>query len=227
VRIYGSAKLAGNVTRYAVPGELQDQTSFYLGSVEDYLMGQPSDDSGGYRAELSEASLADTRAISERSPTTDRIVVVPSTFNETGANEALFSGAAAPTTEGAQVWVVQGAEIETYGPGSTEPDSFGLSDDVRGSGPARIFIVLVVLGLMLIPGIGFFRYLLPRDGWASALGMVPALSLAALAISGITVLAVTRSPFSAQIAWGCLAAVGAVAFAGGLRSRRAERSQTA
>ena len=45
------------------------------------------------------------------------------------------------------------------------------------------------------------RWFLWDAGFADALGMVPALSMALLTMAGIVVLAIVRSPFSAVWAW--------------------------
>ncbi|HEV3471758.1 MAG TPA: hypothetical protein VG408_00940, partial [Actinomycetota bacterium] len=62
VRIYGFAKRVGNVSRFAVPGELQDDTAFYLGSLENYRRGEPTTRDAYYEG-LSAASLADARRV--------------------------------------------------------------------------------------------------------------------------------------------------------------------
>ncbi|MDQ3958062.1 MAG: hypothetical protein M3273_07045, partial [Actinomycetota bacterium] len=91
VRIYGFAKLAGNVTRYAVPGAMQDLTGYYLGSLDSYLAGEPSErGDDDYYTELSTASLEDVEEVTARSER-EPVVVVPSTFNATGANADIVS----------------------------------------------------------------------------------------------------------------------------------------
>jgi hypothetical protein len=58
---------------------------------------------------------------------------------------------------------------------------------------------------LLIPGALAFRWFL-RDGeFAQAVGLVPALSIALLALVGMIVLAVAQAPFSSAIAWISLA----------------------
>ncbi|MEA2451291.1 MAG: hypothetical protein QOG04_1, partial [Actinomycetota bacterium] len=88
VRIYGFAKLVGNVSRYGVPAELQDRTAYYLGSLENYLAGKPTDRDQYYK-KLSAASLDDAASIAPELSMSP-LVVVAEVFNKTGSNAELF-----------------------------------------------------------------------------------------------------------------------------------------
>ena len=181
VRIYGFAKLAGNVTRYAVPGEMQDLTAYYLGSLDSYQAGEASqraDDE--YYTELSQASLDDVEKVvagSDRDP----VVVVPEAFNLTGSN----------TTDAGTI---------LSGAGTIQAPSLDATDEDDGSF-LRIPILLLLLVLLAVPGWLLMKAVFPEALLPDALGLVPALSLGLLAFSGIAVLAVARAPFGAGLQW--------------------------
>jgi Na+/phosphate symporter len=65
----------------------------------------------------------------------------------------------------------------------------------------------VPLGLivLLIPGLLAVSWFAPGASFAEMLGLVPALSMALLALIGIIVLAIVRAPFSGPLAWVCVA----------------------
>ena len=191
VRIYGFAKLAGNVTRYAVPAEMQDRTAYYLGSLDSFEAGQPSErDDDEYYRELSEASLDDVRKVLETAEGHAPVVVVPSVFNATGANAGR---------------VEDGALVLT-GSGTTQAvaDDLAPPEDEDGSF-LRIPIMLVVLALLGIPGWLLLKGTLPDAGLSDALGLVPALAAALLALCGVIVLAVARAPFGTGLQWAAFA----------------------
>lgn len=212
VRIYGFAKLAGNVTRYGVPSAQQDLASYYLGSLESFLNDEPSERGDEYYRSLSAASLDEAREVLEAS---DRppIVIVPSAFNTTGANptEGLQLIGDSPN---ADVWLANGQEIVSL----TARELLEVSPEGRG-GPLRIPITLGVLALLAIPGLLLFRALFAGGALPLGLGLVPALSVALLATVGIVLLAVFRSPFGSTLAALGLAISVAVAVAFYLRQR--------
>jgi hypothetical protein len=203
VRIYGFAKLAGNVTRYAVPGAMQDLTGYYLGSLDSYLAGEPSErgDDDYYR-ELSEASLQDVEEVTARSDR-EPIVIVPSVFNTTGSNAGL----------------VEDGGIRVAG-GETQPI---VPDPLAGEGEGSILRIVVMLGLLAllaVPGWLVTKAVLPDARLSDALGLVPALAAALLAVTGVIVLAVARSPFGAALEWAAYALALVLAGLLFLRGRR-------
>lgn len=202
VRIYGFAKLAGNVTRFGVPAEMQDRTAYYLGSLDSFqegLVSERGDDD--YYRELSEASLVDVRKVLQAAVDTPPVVVLPGTFNVTGSNIHL---------------------IDEDGIGVLYPSGEPLGrDDVEDEGSfLRIPILLVVLVLLGIPGWLLLRAVFPEAGLSDALGLVPALATALLALSGIVVLAVARAPFGAGLQWVAYALALVVAGVMFVRARR-------
>ncbi|MDQ3951989.1 MAG: hypothetical protein M3279_03330 [Actinomycetota bacterium] len=217
VRIYGFAKLAGNVTRYAVPDEMQDQTAYYLGAAELFTQGlptvRPDDD---YYRDLSQASLEDVEDVFERTgeDDPDPFVVIPAAFNRTGRNSHHFDFG---LTDHVAAMIIRPnhaipEEIRVDAPlpeSETDEGSF-----------LRIPIMLLVLALLALPGWLLLKGAFPEAGLSDALGLVPALATALLAVAGIAVLAVARAPFGAALEWVAYAlalALGALAF---LRARR-------
>lgn len=194
VRIYGFAKLVGNVSRYGVPGDLQDRTAYYLGSVENFLAGRPTDRDDYYRS-LSEASLDDADSIApelSRSP----LVVVADVFNETGANAERFDTGDFEAT-GADVIFISDGEL-TSGDG-TRIDVTGSEDgsDMVGD----IFRALLGALLLLIPGFLLVRALLPAASPGETLGMIPVLGVSLLALVTVVQLSITGSPLTSGQAW--------------------------
>ena len=212
VRIYGLAKLAGNVTRYAVPGEMQDLASYYLGSLESYLAGEPSERGGDeYYRDLSAESLEDVRQVNARSER-EPVIVVPATFNATGANAELVAGSTDGVDTGdAVVWVASGGTIEPLaGPGES-PAAIPSETEPDDASFLRVLVMLAVLALLAIPGWLVMKSVFPEAQLGDALGLVPALAAAALAVAGVAVLAVARAPFGAGLEWAAyvVAVVGA------------------
>ena len=183
VRIYGFAKRAGNVTRYGVPADSQPETSFYLGSLENFLAGQPST-RDEYYEELSTASLEDAQEVSGGNPT----VVVVQSFNGTGSNAALFeSGADAPE----RVILVSDGEV------------VGGGDIPGGTGTESDNILTTILGTLalLLPGILLVRFLLPGASFGESFGMAFAAGAAALTLVAFVQLAITGSALTTSQAW--------------------------
>ncbi|MFN2586761.1 MAG: hypothetical protein ABR613_01400 [Actinomycetota bacterium] len=223
VRIYGFAKLAGNVTRYAVPGEMQDLTSYYLGSLDSYLAGEPTDRGGDdYYRDLSAESLEDVRQVNaqtEREP----VIVVPGVFNASGANAELVARSDEAVDVGdAVVWIARGETLEPLASPGEAPAA--LPGDPRSEDDAsilRVFVMLALLALLAVPGWLVMKAVFPAARLSDALGLVPALAAAVLALAGVVVLAVARAPFGAGLEW---AAYVVAVIAGGLLFLRGRRS---
>jgi len=203
VRIYGFAKLVGNVSRYGVPGRLQDRTAYYLGSLENYLANKPTDRDPYYR-ELSTASLDDATAVAP-DLSTSPLIVVAEVFNKTGSNSELFPGAGSnsrdfPFTDDEVVYVADGEVV-----GKNEADTFLPFGDPSGSegmgGRLRTLLGVLVL---LLPGLLLARAFLPGASAGETLGMVPVLGFSLLALVTILQLAITGSPLTAGQAWSAL-----------------------
>lgn len=216
VRIYGFAKLAGNVTRYAVPGEMQDRAAYYLGSPDLLVNREASTrpDGGDYYQELSQATLDDVEKVIEGADGAEPIVVIPSVFNATGANAASFDfgNDDDPAT---LVLRPNHAIPEELGADAPLPKS-----DQKDGSFLRIPIMLAVLALLAVPGWLLMKSVFPEAGLSDALGLVPALSAALLALSGVVVLAIARAPFGAALEWVAYALALVVAGVLFLRGRR-------
>ncbi|MGH2729980.1 MAG: hypothetical protein ACRDJI_05155 [Actinomycetota bacterium] len=185
-RVYGDTKLYGNTSRYGLPPGQIDQGYIYLGSLENYVQDQPTlRDLETYDL-LSRASLEDAQegiAASGKDP----IVVVASIFNATGAN----AGPPGETGDADVLFVDDGSVSGSPGP----------ADQGDDAGFTHALWVVVALLLMLGPGLLALRWFVPDASMADAVGLAPALSVAFLALAGILVLAVARSPFSDGLGW--------------------------
>ena len=193
-QIYAFAKLTGNTSRYGLPEGMIDQGYLYLGSLGNYLAGEPTERGNETYDELSPSLLEDTQEGIERSGE-EPIVVLASEFNKAGANVGRpAEDAAAPDAE--VLYVSDGAVMS----GTTTSEL--LPEELAGPDATPLHLLRVIGGLilLLIPGLIAFRGLLPDGSFPEALGMVPALAASSLAIAAIAVIAVARSPFSLGLA---------------------------
>lgn len=196
VRIYGFAKRAGNVSRYGVPAELQEHTSYYLGSVENFVSGQPSS-RDEYYEELSGETLADSdtrSAVSGQDP----IVVVAEVFNRSGVNAGAFAGTQAPRLEvddGPDVVYVQNGEVTSMDGAAPSPD--------EGPTGSLLHLLRVIFGglVLLIPGVLLTRSLLPGASVQESLGFSVACGICLLGLVAFVLLGVTGSPLGDTQAW--------------------------
>ena len=209
-QIYAFAKLTGNTSRYGLPEGMIDRGYLYLGSLENYLQGDPTERGDATYDELSPALLEDVEkgvALSGQEP----IVVVASQFNKAGANagDSTVDAAAGDTD---LLFVGDGGVVEASSGDATERPSD------PSSSPIHLLRVLGGLLLLLVPGLIAFKGLLPDGDFAEGLGMVPALSAAFLAISAIVVIAVVRGPFTLTLALATVVVAAVMASLVGLRS---------
>ena len=200
-QIWGHTKLSGNTSRYGLPREQIDQAYIYLGSFESFLEGEPTARGEETYDDLSPALLDESdRAIEAAGE--EPVVVIASAFNTSGANAEIATRErqAAEAGEG-QVWVLHEGEVTTL---DGEPVAGGervLNETADDPGPLHIVFVLVALALLLVPGVLALRGVLPDAEFPEALALAPALAMALLALAGVIVLAVLRSPFSTPVAW--------------------------
>lgn len=211
-QIYAFAKLTGNTSRYGLPEGMVDQGYLYLGSLDNYLAGEPTERGDKTYDELSPALLEDVKKgiqLSGEEP----IVVVASQFNKAGANVAA-------TIPDGVLYVSNGAVDVSEGAGSSS--SVLLTEGMDGispsSSPLHLLRLLGGLLLLLVPGLIAFKGLLPDGDFAESLGMVPALSAAFLAFSAIVVIAVARGPFTLPLALISVVVAAVLASLVGLRS---------
>ncbi|MGH2776220.1 MAG: hypothetical protein ACRDJT_12420 [Actinomycetota bacterium] len=215
-QIWGYTKLSGNTSRYGLPVGMVDQGYMYLGSLENLLQDSPTDPegeaieqgscdpdeakealSGDIYTALSRETLCDVHDNAAGAP----IIVVAQVFNATGFNAEVASGAVegAPNIVGeGEVWAVAEGEVTTVLGGELPPA------EPADENASALHLLRGVIGflLLLLPGALAFRYFLP-DGHpvAESLGMAPALSFLALSLVGMLLVAVTRAPLDATLAW--------------------------
>ena len=210
-QIYAFAKLTGNTSRYGLPEGMIDQGYLYLGSLQNYLNGEPSERGDKTYDELSPALLEDVEKGIELSGE-EPIVVLASQFNKAGAN--VSNPAVASAAADADVVVVTDGEVRVGQQSVTSPSSDGESD----GGLLHLVRLLCGLALLLTPGLIAFKRLLPDGDFAEGLGMVPALSTAFLSFSAIVVIAVVRGPFTLALALATVLVAAVLAFLVGGRS---------
>jgi hypothetical protein len=225
-QIWAFTKLSGNTSRYALPSGQIDRGYLYLGSLENFLAGEPTLRGEETYDKLSPALLEETQdgiAAAEQSP----IIVVADVLNPAGANAEIVTAVPeelVPDASDGVLWTVTEGELANWEGGSPELLASGDMSAEDGSGVGHMFRVLLGLVVLLIPGVIAVRTLLPRAGFAEALGLAPTLAAALLSVSGLVVLAVARSSLSATVSW---ITVGVALVAGaalGLPGRRAPRT---
>ena len=198
-QVYGDTKFTANISRSGVPHGYLDRTHVYLGSVENFVAGEPTEGYSDFYRELSEDTLQETQS-DLRGRAIAPVIVLMSVFNEQGANAELLRGQAEGVEQFApdstSIWIVDGADVTTIA-GEAVPAS-GIADD---PGFVHLLWVALVILVLLVPGYFLMRWMLPDAGLADGLGLVPALAITALALTGTAVLAVARAPLSTGLAW--------------------------
>jgi hypothetical protein len=200
-KYYSFSKTESNRFRYGLPpGQISDGYG-YLGSLANLISGRPTLRGIPLYDRLSRADLHQVmQAIT--SSQSRPIFIVNKAFNVSGANAPFFHGQGPlPTTDKASIWWVGNGQILARG----RPIA---SRHWRAKGSASSWHLVRVLGgilLLLLPGFIGARRLLSGLSVGEMLGIVPALSIALVAFSGILVLAVARSPFTGAVPWITLA----------------------
>jgi hypothetical protein len=217
-QVWGDTKLAGNTSRYGMPPGQVDQAYLYLGSIDNAVGVEPTliGDTVEPSAEecntdllgdetydcLSTGLLAN---IQEGTEGQEPVYIVASIFNETGSNAELFADETGIAgVDQTEIWTVNEGEVLVNG----EPAE-GVGDEADSGGILHLLRVLVCLALMFMPGYFALRYFFPDATLGEAVGMVPALSIAMLTLTGIVLLAIVRSPLDGIVPWlGLAVAIG-------------------
>ena len=211
VRIYGFTKRADNVLRYAIPGELQDRTSLYLGSFDELLEESPTEGSSFYE-ELSEKSLSGIELTSQSA------FVIAEPFNELGANAHVSpdSPPQLPDGTGDLLVVADGKAVRT-GAGAPEPLDNGTGGPLQLAwSAAALALIFLGPGLLVAPALG--------DIGPGRIVVSVTLGIATLVLVTAVILALWQSPLRAAQAWVSVAAVlGVSAVARFLASRTSPR----
>ena len=225
-QIWGFTKLSGNTSRYGMPQGQIDRAYLYLGSLDNYLTGEPTLRDEETYDKLSPALLEDAERGIEDSGE-EPIVVVAEIFNGSGDNTTFFDDTVESEVlvpDGSQVWFVGDGRVTTLD-GSGMVDRTAAASSAESS-PLHLVWVVVALAALLVPGWFLMRWVRPEADLAEAVGLVPALAVMVLILVGIVVVAVTRAPMSSPIAWSTAAlalALSWVAGTGALTRRRAGR----
>jgi hypothetical protein len=195
-QIWGFTKLSGNTSRYGLPPGQIDRGYLYLGSLENFLQGQPTTRGEETYDKLSPALLEDAQQGIEQSGA-EPIVVVADSFNRTGANADIATGEEPVPQNDEDIMVIRDGSVIGSG---TSVESLQASS-------ATVHLVRAIggLGLLLLPGFLVLRFFLTNASIGDALGIGPALAVALLTLVGILLLAAARSPFSAGLAWASFA----------------------
>lgn len=203
VRVYGFMKLSANVSRAGLPHGYLDRGYVYLGSAESFFEGEPTPGTNEHYLEISEQTLEDAEAGIATSGG-EPIVVVASTFSQGELDDQ--RGTQLMPVEGT-VWGLDGGTVTDQSSGEE------LVSDLERDDPGILNLAWVglLMLVLLVPGFIWFRAIVPDGSTAEALGLVPALAVALLILSGFAVLTVSRAPFSSAYAWSSVAVATAAA----------------
>ena len=204
-RSYGYTKLSGNTSRYGLPAGWIDEAYLYLGSVENYLLDQPTEVGEETYDEVSRATLEDAREGVEDAEQTP-LVVLAAAFNETGSNSQYTDGSSQLDLSGdAEVWIVTEEGVSKHTPGGSEgaPITFPEGAVTPSDDPGFLHVLRVIFGLLLLllPGSLAARWLLRDASFPEWLAAAPALGISIATLVTIAVLSVTRSALGAGEAW--------------------------
>ena len=220
---YGWSKTFTNVSRTGLPGDAVKRSMTYFGSVEDLLADQPTVLTNATYNKMSRAfhrELTDlreeytgppiaflVRQFNEGTPNEDLLDQAPDDLVILGDDVAVVTGQGLTTPSDAAVADARAAEAQVAAFYADHPGIFG--------NLAHTLWVLVALALLLVvPGAIAARWFELDDAWLR-IALVPGVSVTLTVLSGIVVVAVTRSPFGVAHGWASLAL--ATAVAAGLR----------
>src|SRR5262245_51182291 len=209
---YGWSKTFTNVSRTGLPGDAVKRSMTYFGSVDGLLADQPTvltDPTYNKMSRAFHRELTDLREEYTGPP----IAFLVRQFNEGTVNEELLDQAAGNL-------VVLGDDIAVIaGEGLTDPSEDALAAARTAEEQVTRFYaehptafdnvghtlwVLFALGLLLVlPGAIAARWFELDDGWLKV-ALVPGISITLVLLSGIVVVAVTRSPFDVAHGWASL-----------------------
>jgi hypothetical protein len=191
-QIWGFTKLSGNTSRYGLPHEAIDRAHMYLGSLDNFLEGEPTLRGEETYDMLSPALLDEVeREVAETGA--PPVAVVASIFNPAGDNVAYATGERSLPGD-AQIEVLGLHDGQIFGPDA--PAEVVATAEPATTGPLHLLRVLAGLALLLLPGLLALRWFVPGAGLAEGLGMVPALGMAMTTLTTFAVIAVVRSPLS-------------------------------
>jgi hypothetical protein len=205
--------------RAGLPARVIPETYVYFGAIRELVAGRPTT-TGNRLVDL--ISRATHREIRERAAGRKPLVLLVKRFNRRLGNDK-YLGSTRSLPLGGGVFVLNGREFAEPNPAALiaarraarERSEFLTLPVDRSARPGHLLRVAFGLAfLLLVPGLLAAGWFGVRDV-ASAVGIVPALSLAMNIASGLVVLAVFRRPLSPELAWmvtGLATAIGAVLF---------------
>jgi hypothetical protein len=195
-QIWGFTKLSGNTSRHGLPHEAIDRAHMYLGSLDNFLDGEPTLRGQETYDMLSPALLEEVEREVTRTGAPP-VAVVAGIFNPAGENVAYATGER-PLPRDGRVEVIGLHEGRIFGP--EEPADVAATAEPATIGPFHLLRVLAGLALLLLPGMLALRWFVSDAGLPEALGMVPALGVAVTTLTTFVVIAVVRSPLSPALA---------------------------
>lgn len=224
---YGWSKTFTNVSRAGLPGDAVKRSMSYFGSVDDFLAGRPTVRTDPTYNKMSRGYFREVASLRAAYPAPPVVFLVRQ-FNEGTPNEALLdSGREDLVRLGPDVAVVTGPGLATPSAEAIAAAQAAEREVARfyaehpgpldGLGHTAWVLFALVL-LLVVPGLLAARFLGIEGTW-ERIALVPAISIGLTVLSGVVVVAVTRSPFGTVHGWASLGL--ATAVAGGLALGRA------
>jgi Major Facilitator Superfamily len=203
---YGWAKTFTNVFRTGLPGTSAGYAATYMGTVDNFLSGQPTTSGSAGYTTWARKYFNDTQARRREFPEPPVAFLVGQFYKGSGDLDAATQGA---IEVGPDVWVLQGEGLWTppadvvqraQAAAAAKQASF---DDHPGPLGDPLHTLRVLFGLLLLavlPGLlaaPFFEL----DDVPSKMAMIPGLSIVMSLLAGIAVLAVWRGPLTSAKGW--------------------------
>lgn len=210
---YGWAKTDSNVFRTGIPGQDEQYSATYFGTVTNFLAGQPTTTSSAGYNRTSAEHFREMRKRTTAFPAPPVVFLLSSFYK--GADD-LTTALAKGTSIGPGVSVITGSvggpkPITLWTPPQSVISAANQAAQAQktafadAGGPftdplhtlrvlVGLFFLAVLPGLLAAP---FFEL----DDWPSRLALVPAMSICMTLITGIVVLSVWRGPLSSVKGW--------------------------
>jgi MFS family permease len=223
---YGWSKTFTNVSRTGLPGDAVKRSMTYFGDVDDLIAGRPTELTDPTYNKMSRGFFRELQDLRQAYPA-DPLVFLVRQFNEGTVNEDLLDqGREDVLPLGADVAFVTSASgglpspeaISAATSAEEEVSTFYLQHPSVFDNSGHTLWVVFALGLLLVvPGALAARWFELDDPWLKV-ALVPGISITLTVLSGIVVVALTRSPFGVAHGWASLGL--AMAAGAGLRFGR-------
>jgi hypothetical protein len=203
LRSWGHAKQNTNFLLGALEGNQITRTFVFVGTVQDFLAGQPTVTGNPTFNRVSRGYLAHLQTNVSRVGRPPVALLLPSLYRA-----STLPPPGALVQVGFNLWLVKGPGLAVPSDDAARAARVAVAreeESIRGDGPGFTAGHLIRLGgglvlLLLVPGLLAARWLGLRD-FPTQLALVPGVSIALVVAFAVLVVAVRRAPFDAATAW--------------------------